>query len=810
MKDKKYKKIGLSLATAITLSFAFSGCNDVKQEVVINEFKANIPEDVHSKQYIELRGEPNETIKNRYLVVVDGDEDEEGVVDYAYNLDGVKVGSNGLILIKNVNEYNNIVANETTVINDPVIRTYDPDVDGSEYEDGVLEHDAVTYLILETSKQIKRGDDLDTNNDGVLDLPTNSKVIDSVGNSDGGDGFVYTDVLLNQSASDPDAATRFYDDLDTNSLDAWANGDIYEDPTKDDNELADEVLYDTLQASSNLPPKAKLTPGTHNFKAAPFVLINEVVNMGDKYIELLSNASQSFEDIYLVSIQDNGSTNLVVPLSNLTAKETGISIIKDSTSSITIGSAIASMDYDLSNLNNSQNTALVLLYSKDTNITTATDFDTNDDGVIDLPSGATILDNIGWGLTTYSDIVNINTVAAIRYKDNKMVSKAAWNFEEGYITPANTNIAETAKILVKPTLETARTVQTTPDADDIAFWIHPTDSTKSLIIGTQKKAGYSIYDVDGNTLVDANPGDIRFNNVDVIYGYDLNGASIDIAVFTDRIENKFAIYQVSQNTPYLTDITDPASEELFAANEVGEDTAYGLAVYKSLDNPGKVFAFATRNGYSQLAKYELKTVGDKIGWEKVATVTLTGDEDDDKHAEGMVVDQEYGKLYISQEEVGIYATDAEFSSDITLTEDDMLIKEGDNGLVEDLEGQTLYYKDGGEGYFFVSSQGNNTYGVFNRTNIHTKNSFVNSFAIVDDMNGVDGAQETDSIDVTNIAIGAKFPNGAFIVQDGLDTTTNPDDIETNFKWVKWEDLASKLGDTNFTSNYDPRNPINRR
>ena len=792
-----------ALAGTISVLMLITGCNNTKEvsktDLVINEFKANIAEDEHSKQYIELRGEPSSTIKDTYIVVIDGDDGEEGHVDYAYNLSGVKVGSNGLIILKNQDEYNDIISSETTIINDSLIRTYDKDVDGEEYEDGILEHDAITYALITSSTEIKKDDDLDTNNDGILDLTDNAKVIDSLGSLDGGDGFVYSENILTQSASDPDATTRFYDDLTPNSLTAWANGDIYEDPNKDDSELSSELLYDTLQASSNLPPKASLSPGTHNFKKAPFIIINEVVNNENKYIELLSNPSQSLKDVYLLVI--NNDTNTIaksIDLSQITAKETGLTIIRDLSSTISLGSAIESLDIDLSLLSNDK-TALVLAYSKIEAVKTGDTF--SEDDII-------ILDNIGWGGTNYSNIVTPNNInVAIRYKDNKMSSLSAWNFEEVYKTPANTNISENAKLLVKPTLETARTTQKNPDADDIAFWVHPTDNTKSLIIGTQKKAGYSIYDVDGNTLLDVNPGNIRFNNVDIIYGFDLNGTSTDIAIFTDRITNKFAIYKISETAPYLTDLTDYNSEELFVKEDDG-DSAYGQAVYKSLLT-NKVYAYATQNGHSLAAQFELKASGEKIAWTKIRTITLSAD-DDDKHAEGMVVDQEYGKLYIDQEDVGIYTTDAEVTTDTILDENDLLLEVGDNQTAEDLEGITLYYKDSGEGYLIVSSQGNNTFAVFNRTAVDTENSYIDSFTIVADMNGIDAVQETDSIDVTNIAIGTQFPNGAFIVQDGMDTTVDPDDTATNFKWVKWEDIASKFGDTNLSSTYNPRTPSNRR
>ena len=167
---------------------------------------------------------------------------------------------------------------------------------------------------------------------------------------------------------------------------------------------------------------------------------------------------------------------------------------------------------------------------------------------------------------------------------------------------------------------------------------------------------------------------------------------------------------------------------------------------------------------------------------------------------------------MAQEGVGIYTFDAEpdGAMHLTLTEDDLLLEEGDNGLVADLEGMTLYYMDNGQGFLFISSQGNYTFGVFNRTPVGVANTFLTSFAVVDDMMGIDGVQETDSIDVTNIPLGPVFPHGAFIVQDGMDTTADPDDTETNFKWLPWEDIASGLGEETFSSSYNPRVSTNRR
>lgn len=839
-------KIGFGLCAAMIAALV-TGCSDKDDSnifagnkgFVINELKVNIPEDGHGKQFIELKGKSGETLKNVYMVAIDGDEDGDeekpfedwGYVDYAHSLNGVKVGKNGLILIKNPDEYNAMADPDTTLVDDEDIRTYDEDEDGEAFKDGILEHDAVTYLLVQSDTPITKESDLDQNNDGTLELPEGAVILDSVGWE--ASGKAYTDAVLAQSASDPDAATRFYGNTTAVSKDAWANGDIYEDPDKEDDELADEVLYDTLQASSNLPPKAAVTPGRDNFKQAPFVLLNEIVVTGDKYIELLSNAAQSMDHIYVVVLTpgSNGIPTLAMGLDGVESKETGITLIKDSGSDIPAGSAVTSMTSDLTSLA-SPARAVILIYSPDSTISVTTDFDTDNDGAIDLPANVVLLDNFGWGTSSYSDI-SVNKSYAIhgvtRYKDNKMVTLAAWTYGElddltyntdnsknkpegGAVTPAGTNFPETAAMLVKPVLETARATMDNPDADDVAFWIHPTDSTKSLVIGTQKEAGYSIYDINGETLLDANPGNIRFNNVDVMYGFDLNGDMVDIAVFTDRMTNKFAIYRIQDTAPYIVDVTDySGSDELFDSATPGEDTAYGEGVYKS-PATGKFYAFATQNGTWECAQFELTaTVDHTIGWSKVRTITLEAG-DDDEYAEGFVIDQEYGKAYVAQEGVGIYTFDAEPDGNLilTLTEDDLLLEEGGNGLVPDLEGMTIYYKNNGEGYVFISSQGNYTYGVFNRSPVSVTNTFIQSFAVVDDTNGIDGVQETDSIDVTNIPLGDGFPYGAFIVQDGMDTTADPDDTETNFKWLKWEDIASGLGDETFVSTYNPRISTDRR
>jgi Phytase len=59
------------------------------------------------------------------------------------------------------------------------------------------------------------------------------------------------------------------------------------------------------------------------------------------------------------------------------------------------------------------------------------------------------------------------------------------------------------------------------DADDPAIYVNSTDSQKSLVLGSVKNVGLRVYDLSGNLLQEINPGNIRYNNVDLQYGFKL-------------------------------------------------------------------------------------------------------------------------------------------------------------------------------------------------------------------------------------------------------------------------------------------------
>ena len=131
-------------------------------------------------------------------------------------------------------------------------------------------------------------------------------------------------------------------------------------------------------------------------------------------------------------------------------------------------------------------------------------------------------------------------------------------------------------------------------------------------------------------------------------------------------------------------------------------------------------------------------------------------------------------------------------------------------LVPDVEGLTIYYGEDGNGYLVASSQGNNTFAIYDRAG---SNSYLASFAVED-------VEETDGIDVTNVPLGEDYPAGLLVVQDGSNEPAvvfaDPEDGEiqnfnTNFKYVSLIDFAEVFPDLPpYNPNaFDPRNPEDR-
>ena len=94
----------------------------------------------------------------------------------------------------------------------------------------------------------------------------------------------------------------------------------------------------------------------------------------------------------------------------------------------------------------------------------------------------------------------------------------------------------------------------------------------------------------------------------------------------------------------------------------------------------------------------------------------------------------------------------------------------------------------GRGFIVLSNQGADNYAVYRREG---DNAFVGIFHIIADPDrGIDGVSETDGLDVVGAPLGAKFPDGLLVVQDGRNLSPRE---RQNYKYVSWRDISAALG-----------------
>lgn len=302
-------------------------------------------------------------------------------------------------------------------------------------------------------------------------------------------------------------------------------------------------------------------------------------------------------------------------------------------------------------------------------------------------------------------------------------------------------------------------------ADDPAIWIHPNDPARSRVIGTDKKYGLDIYDLNGKRVQSLPDG--RMNNVDLRYDFQLDGASVAIVAATNRTDKSIALYAVDASG-HLRDVAD-------GKIPTGMADPYGLCMYRN--RTGDYFVFANDADSGNYKQWKLQARGNKVGATVVRELAVGS------QAEGCAADDATGRLYIAEEDVGLWRYCAEPNGSSERVAIDT-VKGGH--LADDAEGVTIFYGAGKQGYLIVSSQGSNDYNVYRRDG---DNAFIGKFAIVASNGGIDGTSDTDGIDVTSTPLGSAFPRGVFIAQDG--DNTSPDAAQ-NFKLVPWERIAKAL------------------
>lgn len=306
---------------------------------------------------------------------------------------------------------------------------------------------------------------------------------------------------------------------------------------------------------------------------------------------------------------------------------------------------------------------------------------------------------------------------------------------------------------VEPTpVEVQPLVVTEPvpnDSDDPAIWINPTDVMGSLIIGTDKDSigGLYVFDLDGKLVNQSLPLG-RPNNVDVGYGFNLNGTNVDFVVTGERFTSSIRIFSL----PDMKAI-DGGGIPLFVGEEGPEyRAAMGIAVYRGDD--GSHYVIAGRKNGPQDGTYlwQYKLVAKSDGTITGEVVRKFGNFSGRKEIEAIAVDQEMGYIYYSDEQVGVrkyYADPAKGNDELALF--------GTSGFLDDNEGVTVCKTSPETGYVIVSDQARHAFRFFPRegsakgAHDHPEIGAVQV-----------AARNSDGSELTRETFNGKFPGGLFV------------------------------------------------
>ncbi len=301
-------------------------------------------------------------------------------------------------------------------------------------------------------------------------------------------------------------------------------------------------------------------------------------------------------------------------------------------------------------------------------------------------------------------------------------------------------------------------VDTAADAaDDPAIWRNRRNPAASLVIGTDKKAGIHVYDLSGKRL-SFTPA-ARLNNVDL---REVGGRVI--AAASDRAD------EANAHVALFT--LDTVARRLVPMGRypVGAGEAYGMCLWtRKADHA--LFGFVVmKDGRIDQVSIDLAGATPVVRTVRSMKVGT--------QAEGCVVDDRTGILYVAEEDVGLWRFAADPAAPVEGT---AIAKVDGTTLVADAEGLALAPAGRAGGYLVVSSQGDSAYTLYRLPGV----TYAGRFRIGG--GAIDGTSETDGIDLILGNFGPKYPKGLMVAQDG----DNAPDTQ-NFKYVSWADVLKAL------------------
>ncbi len=323
-------------------------------------------------------------------------------------------------------------------------------------------------------------------------------------------------------------------------------------------------------------------------------------------------------------------------------------------------------------------------------------------------------------------------------------------------------------------IPTVITEKTEYDTDDPAIWIHPTDPSQSLIVGTDKNpedGALYVFDLDGKILPEKTVRPLlRVNNVDIEYGLPLGGEMVDIAVTTERGASKIRVYSL----PDMKEI-DNGGIEVFTGEEGRQAMPMGISLYKR-QSDGTIYAIVGRKsgpaeGYLWQYKLEDDGNGNVVG----VKVREFGAYSGLNEIEAIAVDDPLGYVYYSDEGSGVRKYHADPDAEGAGEELAIFANVfGPEGFTRDNEGISIYQINDGTGYILVSDQHANKFRIYTRegeADDPHNHKFVKSVSV--------STNESDGSEITSAVVNERFPSGLFVAMSDNQT----------FHYYSWDHIA---------------------
>lgn len=317
------------------------------------------------------------------------------------------------------------------------------------------------------------------------------------------------------------------------------------------------------------------------------------------------------------------------------------------------------------------------------------------------------------------------------------------------------------------------------DADDPAIWVHPTDPSRSLIVGTNKAAAPAgalvVFGLDGR-IRQTIAGLDRPNNVDVESAVMIDGVTTDLVVTTERLQHRLRVYRISEGDQPLQEL---GVMPVLEGERAERSEPMGIGLYKRPAD-GALFAIvAPKYGGRTDYLWQYRLEGDGRGGVRGTLVRRFGAFSDVAaepgelgEIEAIVVDDALGYVYYADERYGIHKWHADPDHADAGRELAVL---GLSGYQGDREGLALFARPDGTGYLVSTDQipGGSVYKLYRREGEsgrpHVHELVAEARTTVD---------ETDGLDVTLTPLPG-FPSGLAVAMHSR---------ERNFALFDWARL----------------------